>query len=392
MLWNANYSFQQFVNEIGKMIKYDVNLIDKDGRIIASTDHSRIGHTHEAALIIIEKGLDKLAIDDNNSYKGTKRGINLPVMLENELVGVVGITGDPNKVEEYGEIIRKVTQMMLQEERDKQRERISHTIYKNLICEWLMKVPRDYNDFISRAKLLGIEVEMERRCIIFQLAGTASNESFGKQLLKANDLLESSVQFAIMNWHHGVYLCQESRCIVLLPDDGGKNFMSFCLGIKENVETNSKIRLAVGVGSVGKHIDEMQRSFSEAEQAVSISMRELACDVRLYEEMDVETLFQTIPGDEKTAYIRRVMGKMPPNKFPRYMTVLHEMYQLNGSITQVAAKMFVHKNTLQQWILKIKEYTGYDPRIIREGVPLYIAMLFYREIEGEMNSFRDNIY
>ena len=392
MLWNANYNFQQFVNEIGKMIKYDVNLIDKDGRIIASTDHSRIGHTHEAARIIIEKGLDKLAIDDNNNYKGTKRGINLPVMLENELVGVVGITGDPNKVEEYGEIIRKVTQMMLQEERDKQRERISHTIYKNLICEWLMKVPRDYNDFISRAKLLGIEVELERRCIIFQLVGSANNESFSKQLLKANDILESSVQFAIMNWQHGVYLCQESRCIVLLPDDGAKNFMSFCLGIKENVEANTKIYLAVGVGSVGKRIEEMQRSFSEAEQAVKISMRESACDVQLYEEMDVETLFQTIHNDEKMAYIRRIMGKMPSEKLPRYMTVLYEMYQLNGSITQVAAKMFVHKNTLQQWILKIKEYTGYDPRIIREGVPLYIAMLFYREIEDEKECFRDNIY
>ena len=381
MLWNTNYIFQQFVNEIGKMIKYDINLIDKEGRIVASTDQSRIGHTHEAALIIIENGLNKLVINDDDSYKGTKKGINLPVMLQDELVAIVGITGEPSKVEEYGEIIRKVTQMMFQEERDKQRERISHTLYKNLICEWLMQAPRDYNDFISRAKLLGIEVELDRRCIIFQLTGNAKSENYSKQLVKANDILSASIQYNIKGRSNGVYLCQESRSIVLFPEADGEEFMSFCLNMKEKVEENTSVKLAVGVGSVGRRIEEIQRSFTEAEQAVSVSMRDIACAVRLYEEMDVETLFQNISDDEKRIFIKRVMGSTPVNKLPRYMEVLYEMYQLNGSISQVAAKLFVHKNTLQQWILKIKEYTGYDPRIVRDGVALYIAMLFYREIE-----------
>ena len=387
MLWNTNYNFQQFVNEIGKMIKYDINLIDKEGRIVASTDQSRIGHTHEAALIIIENGLNKLVISDDDSYKGTKKGINLPVMLQDELVAIVGITGEPSKVEEYGEIIRKVTQMMFQEERDKQRERISHTLYKNLICEWLMQAPRDYNDFISRAKLLGIEVELDRRCIIFQLTGNAKSENYSKQLVKANDILSASIQYNIKGRSNGVYLCQESRSIVLFPEADGEEFMSFCLNMKEKVEENTSVKLAVGVGSVGRRIEEIQRSFTEAEQAVSVSMRDIACAVRLYEEMDVETLFQSISDDEKRIFIKRVMGSTPVNKLPRYMEVLYEMYQLNGSISQVAAKLFVHKNTLQQWILKIKEYTGYDPRIVRDGVALYIAMLFYREIEGERKDF-----
>lgn len=381
MLWNANYNFQKFANEIGRMIKYDINLIDTDGRIIASTDQARIGEVHEAACLILDKNLNKLIIDDDTSFRGTKRGINLPIMLQTEIVGVVGITGDPAKVEEYGEIIRKVTQMMLQEEQDKQRERISHTIYKNLICEWLMQVPRDYNDFISRARLLGIEVELDRRCIIFQLDEQHIKKSTERQVIKANDMLEQSIKLGIKAWPNGVYLSQESRCIVLMPEHSSNSIENFCLEIKREIESNTSIKVAIGIGTVGNRIDEMQRSFSEAEQAVNISAKHAGCEMRLYERMNVETLFQNISDETKVAYIKRVMGAMPTEKYPKYMSILEEMYQLNGSITQISTKLFVHKNTLQQWLMKIKDYTGYDPRIIREGMPLYIAMLFFKDLE-----------
>ena len=47
----------------------------------------------------------------------------------------------------------------------------------------------------------------------------------------------------------------------------------------------------------------------------------------------------------------------------------------NGSISKVSEELFVHKNTLQYRLTKMKTLTGYDPRVLREAVPLVVAVL-----------------
>ena len=41
---------------------------------------------------------------------GAMEGVNLPIYIYNETVGVIGITGDPAKVAVYGRIIKKMTE------------------------------------------------------------------------------------------------------------------------------------------------------------------------------------------------------------------------------------------------------------------------------------------
>jgi carbohydrate diacid regulator len=54
-------------------------MMDEHGMIIASTDSGRIGTFHEAALRIIRENLDSLIIYEDYEYKGTKKGLNLPI-------------------------------------------------------------------------------------------------------------------------------------------------------------------------------------------------------------------------------------------------------------------------------------------------------------------------
>ena len=39
-----------------------------------------------------------------------------------------------------------------------------------------------------------------------------------------------------------------------------------------------------------------------------------------------------------------------------------------------AEKLYIHKNTLQYQLDKIHALTGYDPRVFREGVILYLGL------------------
>jgi len=51
----------------------------------------------------------------------------------------------------------------------------------------------------------------------------------------------------------------------------------------------------------------------------------------------------------------------------------------NGSINATSEELFVHKNTLQYRLKKVKEITGYDPRKLRDFTILYLAILLYKQ-------------
>ena len=96
---------QEIVEEIGREIGAHINLMDEHGKIIASTDASRIGNPHEGAKKIIQEGLGELYITREMENATTKQGINLPLVVDGKMTGVVGITGDREKVYGYGNII-----------------------------------------------------------------------------------------------------------------------------------------------------------------------------------------------------------------------------------------------------------------------------------------------
>ena len=107
-------SAQNIVNEMKASIHRDINIMDENGVILASTDPARRGKLHQGALAIIREGLDCLTVRQDEPERGIQRGVNLPVTLRGQLEGVIGITGEPEEVAVFGEIIRHMTEIMLE--------------------------------------------------------------------------------------------------------------------------------------------------------------------------------------------------------------------------------------------------------------------------------------
>ena len=74
-------SAQNIVNEMKASIHRDINIMDENGVILASTDPTRRGKLHQGALAIIREGLDCLTVRQDEPERGIQRGVNLPVTL-----------------------------------------------------------------------------------------------------------------------------------------------------------------------------------------------------------------------------------------------------------------------------------------------------------------------
>ncbi len=89
----------EFVEKAMKMINLNVNVMDSQGKIIASGDKGRIGTLHEGAVLAINrKDIILVTKDDVKNLQGTKEGINIPIYCRGVLVGVLGITGNQEKI------------------------------------------------------------------------------------------------------------------------------------------------------------------------------------------------------------------------------------------------------------------------------------------------------
>ena len=120
------------VNNLKDAVRYDINLFDTTGTIIASTNTSRIGSTHGAAQLAIETG-ETVYVDDEHPFAGARNGVNIPVYLYDTVVAVIGMTGERHEVEAYGTVIKKMTEILIRENLDRINYANRNVIIDNLV-------------------------------------------------------------------------------------------------------------------------------------------------------------------------------------------------------------------------------------------------------------------
>ena len=83
-----------------------INIMNTEGIIIASTEEHRIGSFHQGALEAARPG-KPVAIepDQLSRYPGAKQGYNMPITIEGEIIGVIGVFGNPSEIKPLARLL-----------------------------------------------------------------------------------------------------------------------------------------------------------------------------------------------------------------------------------------------------------------------------------------------
>ena len=107
---------QDIVRRTMQIIGFSVNVIDARGVILASGDPQRVGDLHPGAQQALARGASvEIDAAAAGQLPGARPGINLPLTVRNEICGVVGLTGEPGAVRQFGELVRVMAEMMLEQ-------------------------------------------------------------------------------------------------------------------------------------------------------------------------------------------------------------------------------------------------------------------------------------
>lgn len=377
---------QEIVEEIGEEIKEHINMMDGDGIIIASTNPARIGQIHEGARRIIAEGLDELYISNEMETETTKKGINLPLMVGGEIVGVVGITGEKERVMGYGNIVRRMTEIMILDSIQKDAKRYDRRTRYRFMEEWIAKPSASYSTaFVERGLHLGIDIKRPYRVmtICFPDYGELSDTLDGQKLLEE---METTIRHE-MERRQILYLREPPKQICLMPLSSDEALKKTAKKVSALVEDKYKRKIAVGFdGSKGNKLN-IRQNCKEAEKAVTHALL-TGKELLYYDSLNIELFLNEIPEATLQEYLTKLFAGLSAEKLQEYMLLIEKYFAYEGSISKISEALYMHKNTLQYKLKKLAELTGKDIRLPSNAAIFYVALSFYQKLYQNWGGFR----
>ncbi|MFE3459388.1 CdaR family transcriptional regulator [Nocardiopsis aegyptia] len=124
---------QRVVDLIAPTISHNINVMDEHGTIIACLDPARIGTLHRGAQRVIAEGRGVL-VTSHGRESSDRPGANEPLVIDGELCGVVGVTGDPHEVAPLARVVALTVQLLVAQSRDQDAVTRRHTEARDLIA------------------------------------------------------------------------------------------------------------------------------------------------------------------------------------------------------------------------------------------------------------------
>ncbi|GIN88095.1 transcriptional regulator [Heyndrickxia sporothermodurans] len=352
---------RKIVQEVRKLINEEIVVMDINGMIIASTNNNRIGTFHEGAHITVNSR-KKLIITkkDETILKGVKAGINLPICFGQNVVGVIGITGNPSKVSPYAELLRKMTELLIQENIYKEEINRQNRAIEAFVFDWLELREWD-QPFYNRAELLGINLEVPRLTIMIKIHSPT-------------DIFDLPLKWTTANEKNDLFLRWGNDRLLLLLDMTTKKDreqMKRALATwKKKMENEHTFSLTFGIGSVVPS-SELKTSFLKAERALHAVNKDnwIVFD----EELTLEMLLEDLRNDTKKEFLQRTIA--PVLQDTELLHTLKRFFINNCSLKETADQLHIHINTIHYRLKKIEELTSLNPKNIKDQAILYISLL-----------------
>jgi carbohydrate diacid regulator len=352
---------KKIIKEVRRLIDEDIIIVDVSGTIIASTVSTRIGSFHEGALLS-SRDRKKMIItkDMENHLKGVKAGINLPILYQHNVVGVIGITGNPEKVSSYGELLKKMTELLIQESYYAEQMELESRALETFVFDWLHS-NEETPEFVKRAEHLNIDLTLKRQVVM----GFIKSETE----IPLRDISNHLQQSSFLNENEIFVRWGNERFLLLLTDRSKEQTQNSLRLIKRKLEGSFTVKISFGVGSEEPLL---KKSFEEAERALKVAKR--TDSIQFDEELILEMLVHETSGQVQSDYVRRTIIKLLDEDGTLVKTLI-EFILKNQSIKETAESLHIHVNTLSYRFNKIEERTGLHPKNFVDLAALYLGLL-----------------
>ena len=369
---------QEIVTRTMRIIPFNVNVMDANGVILASGNPERIGELHAGALLALAKKLT-VEIDAAAARKlhGAQPGTNLPLSVGGQPCGAVGLSGAPDEVRQFGELVRLTAEMIL-EQAALANELQNNSRYREAFVLNLIR-----NDSAQRpglegwARRLGLDLERMQLAFLLELqptgaeAGAALHDIQRLQmrlLARREDALTATVGPSEMvlldSWDPARkgYETPPQRRLDLLAQL-----------VREECEL--PFTLAMGIALPG--LEGAAVSYQSARSASRLGrLRMPQQQVFSYYDLALPVLLSGLDSGWQAHQLRMPIARLAGDKSRAMLrATLDTWFAQDENSAATAASLGIHRNTLDYRLRRIGELTGLDLAHSEDKLLLYVSAL-----------------
>ena len=347
------------VQSISDALHQEINFMDDQGIIIASTDPQRLKQFHAGALAVIaNRGV--ITVKSDHRYCGTKKGINVPVFFEDDIIGVIGITGEEEEVSMYGKLLQNMTEILI---RDAYYRDLRHQKRTNerLMIENILSADFQNLSLFQRESLL----QDQPHTVVTAMISDRLEE---QQIQKMNQQLESP-PFSHCYEKKAVY---EQEIILFLQDRQIERICATLQGLQEICP----FKIYWGIGTSCTDNRHLANSYEQAKKAAAWGAVKDSSITR-YDCMGMGILITHTSQEDVQFFLNSVFHDLKPERVEEIIELLKLYEKHNGSLIHCAEELYIHKNSFHYKLMQIIRQTNLDPRNLHDFQLLKTAAQLY---------------
>ena len=362
------------------IIPFGVNVMDERGLIIASGNPERIGTLHPGAQLALARR-DTVEIDsaDAPHLHGARPGVNLLLTVRGEVCGVVGLTGHPDQVRQFGALVRLTAEMILEQSQligELQREK---RYREEFVVQLVSGTGVAHDSMVAWAARLGVDLRRPRAMVVAQVAGVGARVE-----LVLSSLQQVQAELA-RRWPELLTaVISPGELAMLAPFDMTATPGAHAAAARQRLhELHAVLReglpfpvtLALGIALPG--LDGAAASYASARETARVGkLKHPEAAVFSYFDMSLPVLLAGLKTGWQADQLRQPLQRLraADNRSGMLMATVAAWFVHHNVPGATAQALGIHRNTLDYRLQKVSDLTGLDLANADDRFLLYVAL------------------
>ena len=375
----------EIVSRAMAIIHHNVNVIDHHGQIIASGERHRLGEQHEIAREVIRTG-KRISIHNAAEaarFKNVHPGINHPIVVDDRVVMVVGVSGDPAVISRYAELAILTAELLVRQSLEMREVNWRQRLRDTLFAQYLEHgEAAQGQEALRRLAELGftLATPVVPVVVMVEVAQQHLSDVLGTLLS------EFSQQAGVKE----VILLGSNEILIL---GSVKEDQEALLGRIGFILSNQISHYHIGVGVRADSAPDIREAIQFARSVIEVGSKvQPQRQVYYFREMAMLCLFRVLENSYMFNFFNNnVRQLLEHDSGEALLDTLDCFINNNAEVGKTSQQLGIHRNTLAYRLAQIKKQIQLDPMVFTDLVQLSVSVHCYRRQNPRQSEWIDTL-
>lgn len=372
---------QKIVDRFINILDANINIMDLNAKIIASTNQARVGIFHSGAQSCISNGRELIITKATQKlYPGCEPGINLPIYYDEDIIGTVGITGDPEAIKGYTLIVKELVELIVAEDEHRKYTALKEETKRSFFTQLFNAFTPDQEALLeSHAPIADFNFSDNKRIILLAinaLDSTIQNDKTSLEKQKLKTKIKAYIKTKLQ-LHEDIIDLYDDEIILILNDHIGLE--PFLTTITHALTKYYELIPTFYISDLCTRLKDYAQNYKKTKALTALYKQQKPPSPLLWvKHYHLELMLDTLSAHEKNYYLNTFHHIFNEgSKDQSYYDLLETIsiyFECNMNNNDTATKMNLHRNTVRYRLNKFKDLYQIDISKPYECMKVYLAI------------------